>query len=182
MVALLCRWQEEWLNFQQGKDWETLFQEKIAKPLQMSSTHFTPVDTTGGHNPMLAGGARTSLHDYANFLSMIYNDRVFKGKRILSINAIAAMQANQIGNAHVYTNEYVEHARGSKRKDIYGLGEWREEINYRGVARLISSPSCAGAYQWIDKTNHVYGFFLTRVNAKKADANGFSSFYASPVL
>jgi CubicO group peptidase (beta-lactamase class C family) len=165
-----------------GKDWETLFQEKIAKPLHMNGTHFAPVDTTSGHNPMLGGGARASLHDYANFLSMIYNNGVFKRKRILSVNAIAAMQANQIGNAHVYANEYVEHARGSKRKDIYGLGEWREEVNDRGEATLISSPSWAGAYPWLDKPNHVYGFFLTRVNVEKANSNGFSSFYGSPLL
>ncbi|MEO7489659.1 MAG: serine hydrolase domain-containing protein, partial [Ferruginibacter sp.] len=41
-----------------GKDLETLFQQKIATPLFMSSTHFTPVDSTGGHAPMLGGGAR----------------------------------------------------------------------------------------------------------------------------
>src|SRR5688572_9923478 len=29
-----------------GKDWEAIFQEKIAGPLGMRSTHFTPVDTT----------------------------------------------------------------------------------------------------------------------------------------
>ena len=165
-----------------GKDWQTLFEEKIAKPLHMNSTRFTPVDTTGGHNPMLGGGARASLHDYANFLSMIYNNGVFEGKRILSASGIREMQSDQIGNAHVFPDEYVEHARGSKRKDIYGLGEWREEVNAKGEATLISSPSWAGAYPWIDKTNHVYGFFLTRVNVEKANANGFSSFYASPVL
>lgn len=165
-----------------GKDWETLFQEKIAKPLRMKLTHFTPVDTTGGHNPMLGGGARASLHDYANFLFMIYNNGMFEGKRILSANAIKEIQANQIGDAHVYPNEYVQLARGSYRKDIYGLGEWREEVNEKGEATLISSPSWAGAYPWIDKVNHVYGFFLTRVNVEKANAAGFSSFYASPVM
>jgi CubicO group peptidase (beta-lactamase class C family) len=53
------------------KDWETLFQEKLAIPLKMTSTHFIPVDP--GHTPMIAGGARSTLHDYANFLSMIFN-------------------------------------------------------------------------------------------------------------
>jgi CubicO group peptidase (beta-lactamase class C family) len=162
-----------------GKDWEKLFQEKIAIPLSMHSTHFTPVDSSGGHAPMLGGGARTTLQDYANFLSMIYNDGVFKGKRILSVNTITTIQANQVGNAYVYPNEFVEHARGSKRKDIYGLGEWREEVNQQAEATLISSPSWAGAYPWIDKKNNVYGFFLTHISNSK---NGFSSFYAGPVL
>ncbi|MDB5248103.1 MAG: beta-lactamase [Segetibacter sp.] len=163
-----------------GKDWETIFQEKIAKPLAMPHTHFTPVDTIeGGHAPMLGGGARTDLQGYANFLSMIFNNGVYKGKRILSIKAIKEMQADQVGNAVVNPGEYVECSRGSNRKDIYGLGEWREEVSTKGEAVLISSPGWAGAYPWIDKTNGVYGFFLTRISNFK---NGFSSFYASPVL
>lgn len=165
-----------------GKDWETIFREKIAKPLEMTLTHFTPVDETPGHNPMLGGGARTTLQDYANFLSMIFNNGVYKGKRILSVNAVKAMQVDQVGIAKVNAGEFVEKARGSLRKDIYGLGEWREEVNAKGEPTLISSPSWAGAYPWIDKKNNVYGFFLARVNVEEANKDGFSSFYSSPVL
>jgi len=165
-----------------GKDWETLFQEKIARPLNMHGTHFTPVDTTGGHNPMLGGGAVASLGDYANFLSMIRNTGIFQDKRILSVKAIKELQANQVGNAKVNKGEYVERARASSRKDIYGLGEWREEVDTAGSPTLISSPSWAGSYPWIDYKNHVYGFFLARVNGEKANRDGFSAFFASPVL
>jgi len=162
-----------------GKDWETLFQEKIAIPLGMHSTHFTPVDSSGGHAPMLGGGARTTLEDYANFLAMIFNNGIYKGKRILSVNAIKTMQADHVLNAKVNTGEFVEKVRGSMRKDIYGLGEWREEVNKKDEATLISSPSWAGAYPWIDKKNNVFGFFMTHiVNAR----NGFNSFLSSPVL
>jgi serine-type D-Ala-D-Ala carboxypeptidase len=44
---------------------------------------------------------------------------------------------------------------------------------------LISSPSWAGAYPWIDKQNHVYGFFMTHITRPK---NGFNSFLSSPVI
>jgi CubicO group peptidase (beta-lactamase class C family) len=128
-----------------GKDWETLFQEKIATPLNMLSTHFMPVDTAQGHSPMIGGGASSTIHDYAHFLEMILNDGIYKGNRIL-------------------------------------LGEWREMLNDSKEAVLISNPSWAGAYPWIDKENNVYGFFLTHVNVEKANKDGFSSFYASPVL
>lgn len=162
-----------------GKDWETIFREKIATPLAMNDTHFTPVDSTPGHSPMLGGGARTSLQDYANFLDMISNDGLYKGRQILSVGAIKETQADQTGKATVGKNEFVEMVRADQRKDIYGLGEWREELDEDGRAALISSPSWAGAYPWIDKKNHVYGFFLARVAEMK---NGFSPFYASPVL
>ncbi len=162
-----------------GKDWEALFQQKIAIPLQMHSTHFTPVDSSGGHAPMLGGGAKTTLQDYANFLSMIINEGMFNGKRVLSASVIKVMQTDHVDNAKVYAGEFVENVRGSLRKDIYGLGEWREEINAKGEAILISSPSWAGAYPWIDKKNKLYGFFLTHISRSR---NGFNSFLSSPVL
>lgn len=162
-----------------GKDWETLFQEKIAKRLGMGATHFTPVDSTGGHAPMLGGGARSTLSDYANFLNMISHEGMFNGKRILSVNAIRAMQADHVLQAQVGKSEFVEKARANFHKGIYGLGEWREELNANGEAMLLSSSSWAGAYPWIDKTNNVYGFFLTHITGFK---KGFFSFYASPVL
>jgi CubicO group peptidase (beta-lactamase class C family) len=89
-----------------GKDWETIFQERIAKPCGMTNTHFTPVDQGGGHSPMLGGGARSNLRDYANFLSMIFNEGKFDGKRVLSKNAIREMQADQIRGASVKQPEF----------------------------------------------------------------------------
>jgi CubicO group peptidase (beta-lactamase class C family) len=35
-----------------GKDWETFFQERIARPLGMTNTHFTPVDQEQSKNPV----------------------------------------------------------------------------------------------------------------------------------
>lgn len=165
-----------------GKDFETIFQEKIAKRLEMKNTHFTPVDLGGGHSPMLGGGARCTLRDYAHFLEMIANDGVFKGTQILKKASIQEMQADQIKNALVKPGEYVENARASNHKSIYGLGEWREELNQNNEAVLISSPSWAGAYPWIDKENKVYGFLLTHVIPELANKDGFSSFLSSPIM
>jgi Beta-lactamase class C and other penicillin binding proteins len=165
-----------------SNDWETLFQEKIARPLGMKNTHFTPVDKGGGHSPMLGGGARTTLHDYVNFLKMIFNNGTFEGKQILSVDAITEMQSDQVGNATFKRPEFVERVRAQKHSGIYGLGEWREELDSVGNAVLISSPSWAGAYPWIDKTTNTYGFFITHVDVANANRDGFSSFYNSPVL
>ncbi|HJT73387.1 MAG TPA: beta-L-arabinofuranosidase domain-containing protein, partial [Chitinophaga sp.] len=165
-----------------GKQWETIFQEKIAIPLGMKNTHFTPVDETPGHNPMIGGGARCTLKDYAAFLSMISGDGVYQGKRVLSEQAVKVMQADHTGKAYVKYGEFVHKIRHTNRNDIYGLGEWREEVNTKNEAVLISSPGWAGAYPWIDKTNNTYGFILARVNTGNTGKTGFSSFYAGSQL
>jgi CubicO group peptidase (beta-lactamase class C family) len=166
-----------------GKDWETLFQEKIAGPCRMQATHFTPVDPGVGHNPMLGGGARSTLHDYANFLAMINAGGEFNGRRVLSAKSIREMQADQVRGAKVQAgNELVEKMRGTTYNGIYGLGEWREQLDAKGNAVLISSPSWAGAYPWIDKTHRVYGFFLAHVDTAKTGPANFNAFFESPVL
>ena len=165
-----------------GMEWEALFQTKIAGPLGMKATHFTPVDDGEGHAPMLGGGARGTLGDYANFLSMVSHRGVFKGRRILSETAIDSMEADHVRGATVNRGEFVERVRGGTHNGIYGLGLWREELDGQGRAVLISSPSWAGTYPWIDKTTNVYGIFLTHVDTAKANPDGFSGFYASPVL
>ncbi|MGQ1948325.1 serine hydrolase domain-containing protein [Geofilum sp. OHC36d9] len=165
-----------------GKDWEAIFQEKIAQPLGMNHTHFTPVDSSDGHNPMLGGGARSTLSDYTAFLNMIFNDGVFNNKRILSSGVIKEMQADQVKKAKILRREYVQSVRTRFHTGIYGLGLWREEINDNGDALLISSPSWAGAYPWIDYSTNSYGFFITHVNAENANKKGFNAFYSSPVL
>jgi serine-type D-Ala-D-Ala carboxypeptidase len=163
-------------------DWETLFQQKIARPLRMSDTHFTPVDPTPGHNPMLGGGARSTLRDYANFLEMISQDGMFEGRRILSAKSILEMRSDQVRAAAVSPGEFVQRTRGLTHRGIYGLGEWREMLDSHGHAILISSPSWAGTYPWIDKTHNIYGVFLTHVDVTAAHRDHFEAFYSSAIL
>lgn len=166
-----------------GKEFETLFQELLAQPLEMKNSHFTPINTDGGHAPMLGGGLCTTLNDYIHFLSMIYHEGMYEGKRILTAETVKEMQANQVKDALVSPGEYTERALGQSHTGIYGLGEWRELIDKKtGEAYQISSPGWAGAYPWINKRDSVYGFFITHVAGSSAKEDGFSSFYGSPVI
>ena len=166
-----------------NKEFEELFQELIARPLGMKNSHFTPVNTDGGHAPMLGGGLCTTLHDYMRFLDMIYHNGVFEEKQLLKPETIHEMQADQVGNAEVHPGEYVERALKKHHTGIYGLGEWRELIDEAtGEAYQISSPGWAGAYPWINKQDRVYGFFIAHVQGSSQKEDGFSSFFGSPVI
>ncbi|HEY8962712.1 MAG TPA: serine hydrolase domain-containing protein [Luteolibacter sp.] len=167
-----------------GRDWEKLFQERIAKPLGMERTRFTPVDSGGGHSPMLGGGAVSTLRDYSKFLTMIAERGSFEGKRVLSEGAVSEMEADQLRGAFVKQGEFIERIRGAKHPAIYGLGLWREELDTEGKATLVSSPSWAGAYPWVDRRAGVRGVFITHVDVDSASVRNdrFSGFYSSPVI
>lgn len=164
-----------------GKKWETLFQEKIGRPLNMKSSFFVPVSEEGGFSPMLGGGFKTCLHDYMNFLNMISNNGLYKGKRILTSESIEEIEKDQVGKAIINAENFVLRSRQNLHNGIYGLGIWREEIDKNGKATLVSSPGWAGSYPWVDRKNNIYGFIIAKVNGKALSV-GFSSFYESAKL
>ena len=164
-----------------AQSFEEIFQSRIARPLQMRRSGYSPVSTEPGFSPMLGGSLFTSTRDYARLLMMIAQDGLYQGKRILSSRVIAEMQADQVRGAKLKPGEFVERTRGEVRGDIYGLGEWREEVDSRGTATVISSPGWAGAYAWLDKRLDVWGMVLAKANVSIAERAGYSPFLGSSV-
>lgn len=164
-----------------GQPFDAIFQTRIARPLGMRGSGFSPVSAEPGFSPMLGGGMFTSAHDYARFLMMIAQRGLYRGKRVLSAGAVAAMQADQTRGAGVGPAEYVEAARQSAHRGVYGLGQWREEVDRRGRALLLSSPGWAGAYGWLDKAADLWGVVVAKANVEKAVADGYSTFMGSTI-
>ena len=164
-----------------GQDFDEIFQSRIARPLGMSRSGYAPVSGEPGFSPMLGGSLFTSAPDYARFLMMISRDGLYQGRRVLSASVINHMQADQVQRASVKPYEFVEAARADKRKDVYGLGEWREEVDEKGRATLISSPGWAGAYSWLDRRYDVWGFVLAKANVETAVADGYNTFLGSSI-
>lgn len=164
-----------------GTGFEQIFERRIAGPLGMAKSGFVPVSLEDGFSPMLAGGFFTCVTDYARFLMMIAQDGLYRDRRILSRNAVREMQADHVKGAKVGPHEFVEEARADLRRDIYGLGEWREETDASGRPTLVSSPGWAGAYAWVDKTAGIWGAVIAKANVEHAVREGYSTFYGSSI-
>lgn len=164
-----------------GKDWETLFQENIAQPLNMKHSYFVPVSLEPGFNPMLGGGFKTCLADYMNFLNMMAHNGTFDGKQVLTPRAVEEIESDQVKEAKVTQPEYVLKSKGNTHNAIYGLGVWREEVDKNGTATLVSSPGWAGSYPFIDRKNNTYGFIIAKISEKGLKEK-FSAFLNSAKL
>jgi CubicO group peptidase (beta-lactamase class C family) len=138
-----------------GQRWESLFQEKIAVPLEMSAATFG-----AGNNPIIGGGARLRLNDYANFLRMILNRGEFKGRRVLSPESVREMQRNLTAGLPV-----VYAPRGQEAVN-YGIGEWIDLLDEQGRALQVSSPGAFGFTPWVDKKRRLLGVFLVQNQAQ----------------
>jgi CubicO group peptidase (beta-lactamase class C family) len=135
------------------KDFETLFAERIAKPLGMNNTDFGKKEV-----PLPAGGAYSTAEDYMNFLIMILNKGMFNGKRILSEKSITEMQKNRTTNAEIL------YTPAQKRATAYGYGEWVDEEE-NGISKAVSSPGLFGSIPVVDNKRN-YCYFLMVLNVK----------------
>lgn len=136
------------------KNFQQLALEKLFRPLGMRATTFANEDFSVAPNP--SGGAKSNAEDYMNFLSMILNKGMFKGKRILSEAAIAEMQKEQITpNMIKYTPKVAEGY-------TYGLGEWIQEKDASGNAVVVSSPGLFGTWPMIDKCREYACIFMVK--------------------
>lgn len=132
-----------------GNNFETLFAERIAKPLNMQHTDFGKKDV-----PLAAGGAYSTTKDYMNFLIMILNKGTFNGKQILSEHSILEMQKSRTSNAEIKSSP------AQKKETNYGFGEWVDEEE-NGVTKAVSSPGLFGSVPMVDNKRNYCAFLMT---------------------
>jgi CubicO group peptidase (beta-lactamase class C family) len=140
-----------------GKDFETLFSERIAKPCEMIQTDF-------GHKkvPLPAGGALSTATDYLHFLEMILQDGKYKGKSVLDKKSVALMQQNYASGKKVISSPAEAGNWG------YGLGEWVMD-GALGDKRseAVTSPGLFGSFPFVDnKLKYAAVLFTLNMNNK----------------
>ncbi|MBS1511381.1 MAG: beta-lactamase family protein [Bacteroidetes bacterium] len=144
-----------------GKSFETLFQERIAKPCHMVNSDF-------GNGPVAlpAGSGWSTAEDYIHFLQMILQEGQYNGKQVLSKEAIAAMQQNRVSKDATIAYSPAEAGNWG-----YGFGEWVMDYpaatpeNSNGIpgsvrSDAVTSPGLFGSFPWVDYKNHYAGFLM----------------------
>ena len=143
------------------KPWHDLFQERIAGPCEMKNTSYGRFGLN--RNPRIAGGASSTMNDYRNFLTMILAGGEFKGKRVLSKEAIREMEKDQTRGAEQKSATLARLTVGSK----YGLGEWLDRKDEKGQGIEIGSPGAFGFRPWIDRQNNLVGVFVVEIRDRR---------------
>ena len=144
-----------------GKPWDTVFAERIARPLGMSSTDYEGLGETD--NPQIAGGAQSSALDYARFLRMIASGgRAENGTQVLSEEAVATMLADQTDGAPIIYSPYTAYGYIDSLipNSRYGIGLWRETSAFDTAASPdLTSPGACGFGPWYDPDRNLVGVF-----------------------
>ncbi len=135
-----------------GKNFETLFAERIAGPCGMTSTDF-------GHNKvaMPAGSGWSTAEDYIKFLTMILNDGKYNGRQVVSKRSIIEMQKNRVSKDAVIAYSPAEAGNWG-----YGFGEWvMDDAVGDKRSGAVTSPGLFGSFPWVDNQLKYVGFLFT---------------------
>ncbi len=144
-----------------NKDFETIFQERIAKPLQMNNTDFGKQAV-----PLAAGSAWSTAKDYLNFLQMILSEGMFNGKQIISKNSIIEMQKNRVAK-----DAKIVYSPAEAGNWGYGFGEWvMDDATENKRSDAITSPGLFGTFPWVDNGKK-YCAILFTFNIKSKGRN-----------
>jgi CubicO group peptidase (beta-lactamase class C family) len=134
-----------------GKDFKTLFEERIAKPCNMKNTDFGEKPL-----PLPAGGARSTATDYLHFLQMILEGGFYNGKLVLKKETIALMQRNHAADKKIMGSPAEAENWG------YGFGEWTmDDASANTNSNAVTSPGLFGTFPWIDNKNGYAAILLT---------------------
>jgi len=150
---------------QSGEDWQAGWIAHVGTPLGASSIDWQGLNTT--QNYRIAGGAQATLPDYAKVLAMLLGGGVGNGRRILSANALATLDADQTNGAALAYSPPAAQGRHA-----YSVGAWIEDFPPAPAAPAISSIGKFGFAPWVDFDGGFFGAIMIEQRGTTIPAMG----------
>nr|WP_228530713.1 MULTISPECIES: serine hydrolase domain-containing protein [Myxococcaceae] len=156
------------------KRWAQLFEEQLKVPLGLTSAelaYFTfPRQASGTLNPLVAGGLRATVDEYARLLSVVFH----KGQLPtgpLADPALFDTQAREpYPDARIVASPMQDHGLPYR----YGLGNWLECGTPATGCPVVSSPGAFGFDPWVDRVGNYYA--ILGMQLETDDNEGVGSF------
>jgi len=138
-----------------GKSWHQIFTTELVDPLMLTSDigwYTWPRQSAGTSNPLIAGGLRMTMNEYAHVLDLEYHRGVYHTERLIS-DALLTAQATEPYPDAVIGNSPVKHIGLDYH---YGLANWLECPSPASNCAVQSSPGAFGFTPWVDRPGRYY--------------------------
>jgi CubicO group peptidase (beta-lactamase class C family) len=157
-----------------GRPWAALFEEQLKAPLGLTHpelAYFTaPRLGVGTSNPLVAGGLRATMDEYARLLAPVFHEGR-AGGAVLLAEALLDVQARE---PYPAATVRVSPARDLGYPFRYGLGAWLECDTPAAGCDVLSSPGAFGFTPWVDREAGYYAVLGMQLDV--TDTEGAAGF------
>ncbi len=129
-----------------GKRWDSLFNEKISQPLQLTNSDYIALGAT--ENYRIAGGMGTTMPDFAKMLQLLLNKGVLNTEQYIDSTIVIMQTSNQTVSIPLESTPYENDELRSEFR--YGYGVWIEKEE-QGKTNQYGSQGAFGFTPWIDE-------------------------------
>ncbi|WP_233583244.1 serine hydrolase [Corallococcus sp. CA053C] len=138
-----------------GRTWNTLFAQTLATPLGLPAdvTYYTaPTQILGTTNPLVAGGLRASMNEYAKLLALVYHRGRYAGLEKGTLGLFVAQTREPYPSVIVGNSPMADLGYPYR----YGLTAWLECTTPATGCSSISSPGAFGWTPWMERDAGYY--------------------------
>jgi CubicO group peptidase (beta-lactamase class C family) len=157
-----------------GATWSSLFSTQLKTPLGLMSPdlawYTAPRQAVGTSNPLIAGGIRASMNEYAKFLALDFNRGVHDGNRLIGDALFSAQSTEPYPNAVIGNSPYANAGINFH----YGLAAWLECPPPATNCAVLSSPGAFGFTPWFDRDAGYYAILGMEVTESQSGVVAFA--------
>lgn len=156
-----------------GQAWGEVFAAQLKAPLGLGSemTFYSwPLQALGTSNPLVAGGLRATLNEYARVLQLELNRGVYQGNRLIGDALFDAQATEPFPNATIGVSPFQDAGIDFH----YGLAAWLECPPPAVNCAVLSSPGAFGFTPWVDRDGGYFAILAMEVSESQSGIVEFS--------
>jgi CubicO group peptidase (beta-lactamase class C family) len=157
-----------------GQSWANIFTTQLKTPLGLSSPdlvwYTAPRQSLGTTNPLIAGGLRATMNEYARILALDFNRGVYQGNTLIGNDLFAAQATEPYPNAVIGNSPFANAGLDFH----YGLAAWLECPPPANNCAVLSSPGAFGFTPWFDRDGGYYAILGMEVTESQSGIVAFA--------
>jgi D-alanyl-D-alanine-carboxypeptidase/D-alanyl-D-alanine-endopeptidase len=157
-----------------GQSWANLFATQLKAPLGLTwpdlAWYTAPRQASGTTNPLIAGGIRATMNEYAKILALDFNRGAYQGNTLISSALFTAQATEQYPNAVIGNSPFANAGLNFH----YGLAAWLECPPPATNCAVLSSPGAFGFTPWFDRDSGYYAILGMEVTESQSGVVAFA--------
>jgi len=156
-----------------GDEWAAIFAAQLKTPLGLGPDmiwYTGPRQAQGTTNPLIAGGLRATMNEYAKILGLEYSRGLYQGNRLIADALFTAQGTEPFPDAEIGSSPF----QAVGLNFHYGLASWLECPPPASNCGVVSSPGAFGFTPWVDRDGGYYAILGMEVTESQSGIVAFA--------